>query len=157
MLIEAQQMRGIGRRLGGEGFDLGTLEAKNGAPEQFQAQTVHLVGPRRTHSALHYLRKRGAVSEEELKAVRDTAKKSGRDIDRVLMEDKIVSRDAWVLAVKDKVVSGMFSIFEWSEPFVEVSADPLVPPSGSVMVFLGLGSEPIAKPREFMAMRSMAA
>src|SRR5581483_8154956 len=49
---------------------------------------------------------------------------------RVLLEEKMVTREQWLLAVKDKVVSALFSIFEWSDPFVEVSGDPQIPPSG---------------------------
>lgn len=92
---------------------------------------LHLVGPRRTHSATRYLRSRGILSEDDLKSVRENSKRTHRDLDRVLLEDKLVTRDAWLLAVKDKVVSAMFSIFEWSEPFLEVSADPLIPPAGT--------------------------
>jgi hypothetical protein len=91
---------------------------------------LHLMGPRRTHSALRYLKARGALSDEDLKNARDTQKKTGRDIDRILVEDKIVSREAWLLAVKDKVVSALFSMFEWSDPFIEVTGDSQIPPAG---------------------------
>src|SRR5262249_32258059 len=81
---------------------------------------LRLMGPRRTHSAPRSLRARGAVPDEELKRAREISKKTNRDLDRVLLEEKMVTREQWLLAVKDKVVSALFSIFEWSDPFVEI-------------------------------------
>jgi hypothetical protein len=51
----------------------------------------------------------------------------------VLLEDGFVGKDVWVRAVKDKIVSGMFSIFGWGEPDVEVSGgEASAPPPSDV-------------------------
>ena len=48
------------------------------------------------------------------------AKKKNRSLDRILVEEGYVAKDQWIRAVKDKAVSGLFSIFGWSEAHVEV-------------------------------------
>lgn len=89
---------------------------------------LHLVGPRRTHSTARYLRRRNAITADQLERARRLAAADGRRLDRVLLEDGFVGRDVWVRAVKDKIVSGLFSIFGWSEPELEVGGGDGAPP-----------------------------
>jgi hypothetical protein len=134
-----------GRTGGARALQILSRLLRRGAPFQFHAREeesaidvfvtakilrLHLMGPRRTHSATRYLRARGAVSDDELKRAREISKRTGGDLDRVLLDEKLVTREQWLLAVKDKVVSALFSIFEWSDPFVEASAEPDIPLSG---------------------------
>jgi hypothetical protein len=93
------------------------------------ALRLHLSGPRRTHSTTRYLRRRRSLSSKSLARARQTAKLERRNLDRVLLEDGFVGRDQWIRAVKDKVVSGLFSIFGWSEPYVEVQGGVVPPPA----------------------------
>ena len=100
--------------------------------EVFYAPTMlrlHLSGPRRTHSTTRYLRRRKALSSRALDQARQTAKLEGRSLDQVLLEDGHVAREQWIRAVKDKAVSGMFSIFGWSEPHLEVEGGMVLPPA----------------------------
>lgn len=90
---------------------------------------LHLSGPRRTHSTTRYLRRRKVLSSKKLARARQTAKLERRNLDRVLLEDGYVERSQWVRAVKDKIVSGMFSIFGWSEPYLEVQGGLVPPPA----------------------------
>ena len=89
---------------------------------------LHLAGPRRTHSTTRYLRRRKAISAAALDQARELARAQGRRLDELLLEDGFVDRDQWVRAVKDKVVSGMFSVFGWSEPHLEVQGGVSTPP-----------------------------
>jgi len=89
---------------------------------------LHLLGPRRTHSTTRYLRRRRAISSKGLDRARRTAKGEDRKLDRVLLEDGYVERSTWIRAVKDKVVSGMFSVFGWREPLIEVEGGVVAPP-----------------------------
>lgn len=89
---------------------------------------LHLAGPRRTHSTTRYLRRRKAISAAGLEQARELARVQGRRLDELLLEEGFVDRDQWVRAVKDKVVSGMFSVFGWSEPHVEVHGGVVTPP-----------------------------
>lgn len=93
-----------------------------------RALRLHLEGPRRTHSTTRYLRKRRALSSVSLDRARETARLERRNLDRVLLEDGFVERTEWVKAVKDKAVSGMFSIFGWTEPYLEVEGGVIPPP-----------------------------
>jgi hypothetical protein len=90
---------------------------------------LHLSGPRRTHSTTRYLRRRKAVNSRSLTRARETARLERRSLDRVLLEDGFVDRDQWIQAVKDKVVSGLFSIFGWTDPYVEVEGGVVPPPA----------------------------
>ncbi|MBL4849130.1 MAG: DUF4388 domain-containing protein [Planctomycetes bacterium] len=89
---------------------------------------LHLIGPRRTHSTSRYLRRRRSISTRELDQARETAKLERRSLDQVLLDDGYVTRAQWLKAVKDKAISGLFSIFGWSEPFVEVRGGLQPPP-----------------------------
>lgn len=89
---------------------------------------LHLVGPRRTHSTTRYLRRRKALSSAALEQARELARMQGRRLDELLLEEGFVDREQWVRAVKDKVVSGMFSVFGWSEPHLEVQGGVCTPP-----------------------------
>ncbi|MCW8138973.1 MAG: DUF4388 domain-containing protein [Planctomycetota bacterium] len=119
---------------------------RRGAPFRFKAREaesavevffsptalrLQLVGPRRTHSTARYLRRRKAITSDQLDRARRIAAAEGRRLDRVLLEDGFVGRDLWIRAIKDKVVSGMFSIFGWSEPDVEVQGGDVPPPAPS--------------------------
>lgn len=116
---------------------------RRGAPFRFKAREaessvevfysstalrLQLVGPRRTHSTARYLRRRNAITSDQLERARHIAANEGRRLDRVLLEDGFVGRDIWIRAIKDKVVSGMFSVFGWSEPDVEVQGGDVAPP-----------------------------
>lgn len=90
---------------------------------------LHLIGPRRTHSTSRYLKRRRALSSAGLEQARETAKLERRNLDQVLLEDGFVQREQWLKAVKDKAVSGLFSIFGWTEPFVEVRGGLQPPPA----------------------------
>lgn len=90
---------------------------------------LHLMGPRRTHSTTRYLKRRKALSGSRLAQARETAKLERRNLDQVLLEDGYVDREQWIKAVKDKVVSGLFSIFGWSDPYVEVHGGVIPPPA----------------------------
>jgi len=89
---------------------------------------LHLIGPRRTHSTSRYLRRRRALGSAKLEEARETAKLERRSLDQVLLDDGYVSRQQWLKAVKDKAVSGLFSIFGWADPFVEVRGGLQPPP-----------------------------
>jgi hypothetical protein len=89
---------------------------------------LHLSGPRRTHSTSRYLRRRRAISTTSLDQARQTAKLEKRSLDQVLLLDGFVTREQWIRAVKDKAISGLFSIFGWSDPFVEVTGGVVPPP-----------------------------
>jgi hypothetical protein len=93
------------------------------------ALRLHLSGPRRTHSTTRYLRRRKAVDSRSLSRARETARLERRSLDRVLLEDGFVDRKQWIKAVKDKAVSGLFSIFGWSDPYVEVEGGVVPPPA----------------------------
>ncbi len=116
---------------------------RRGAPFRFKAREaesavevfysssalrLQLIGPRRTHSTARYLRRRNAITSDQLERARQIAASEGRRLDRVLLEDGFVGRDIWIRAIKDKVVSGMFSVFGWSEPDVEVQGGECAPP-----------------------------
>jgi hypothetical protein len=149
-LLQPENLHGAGRpafagRTGGaRALQILSRLLRRGSPFQLSAREeesaidvyatgrllrLHLMGPRRTHSAVRYLKARGFITEDDLKRARETAKVKGRELDRVLLEERMVTREQWLLAVKDKVVSALFSIFEWSDPFLEVSGDPQLPPS----------------------------
>jgi hypothetical protein len=117
---------------------------RRGAPFRFKAREaessvevffsttalrLQLVGPRRTHSTARYLRRRSAITSDQLERARRIAASEGRRLDRVLLEDGFVGRDIWIRAIKDKVVSGMFSVYGWSEPDVEVQGGDVAPPA----------------------------
>lgn len=117
---------------------------RRGAPFRFKAREaessvevfysasalrLQLIGPRRTHSTARYLRRRHAITSDQLERARQIAASEGRRLDRVLLEDGFVGRDIWIRAIKDKVVSGMFSVFGWSEPDVEVQGGDVAPPA----------------------------
>ena len=100
--------------------------------EVFYAPSVlrlHLSGPRRTHSTSRYLKRRKAISSPQLDQARETAKLEQRNLDEVLLKDGYVKREDWIKAVKDKAVSGLFSIFGWSDPIVEVTGGVVPPPT----------------------------
>src|SRR5260370_31795462 len=44
-LIEAEQIRRVGRRLGSKGVQVCLLEQKSGVPHQLQAQTIRVLAP----------------------------------------------------------------------------------------------------------------
>ena len=90
---------------------------------------LHLQGPRRTHSTLRYLRRRRAIDDAGVEAAKVRARQQGKSLDRTLLEDGYVTRQQWVRAIKDKAVSGMFGVFGWEEPFVEVQGGVLTPPA----------------------------
>lgn len=90
---------------------------------------LHLQGPRRTHSTLRYLRRRRAIDDAGVEAAKARAQQRGRSLDRTLLDDGFVTRQQWVRAIKDKAVSGMFGVFGWEEPFVEVQGGVLTPPA----------------------------
>ncbi|MEZ6187106.1 MAG: DUF4388 domain-containing protein [Planctomycetota bacterium] len=90
---------------------------------------LHLQGPRRTHSTLRYLRRRRAIDDAGVEAAKARAQKLRQGLDRTLLEGGFVSRHQWVRAIKDKAVSGMFGVFGWEEPFVEVQGGVLTPPA----------------------------
>jgi Domain of unknown function (DUF4388) len=90
---------------------------------------LHLMGPRRTHSTVRYLRRRRAISSGALDQAKAKAMSSGRKLDRVLVEDGFVDRRIWIRAVKDKVISGLFSVFGWSLPHIEVQGGVVAPPA----------------------------
>lgn len=89
---------------------------------------LHLLGPRRTHSTTRYLRRRRSLSSSDLERAKRDAKKKNRSLDRILVEEGYVAKDQWIRAVKDKAVSGLFSIFGWSEAHVEVQGGRISPP-----------------------------
>ncbi|MGE0711020.1 MAG: DUF4388 domain-containing protein [Planctomycetota bacterium] len=93
-----------------------------------QVMRLHLSGPRRTHSTTRYLKIRRAISSGRLDQARETARLERRNLDRVLLEDGYVTREQWIKAVKDKAVSGLFSIFGWSDPYLETAGGVVPPP-----------------------------
>jgi hypothetical protein len=112
-------------------FRFKAREAESSVEVYFTSSTLRLqlVGPRRTHSTARYLRRRNAITADQLERARQLATSEGRRLDRVLLEDGFVGREVWIRAIKDKVVSGMFSIFGWSEPDVEVTGGEVAAPA----------------------------
>ncbi len=92
---------------------------------------LHQLGPRTTHGTARYLRRRNALTGEELQSAKKIAQQAGRSLESVLLEDGFVTREQFLRAVKDKSVSGMFSIFGWSDPFIEVEGGIVEPPPPS--------------------------
>lgn len=114
----------------GAPFRFKAREAESAVEVYYSATALRLqlVGPRRTHSTARYLRRRNAITADQLERARQIAAAEGRRLDRVLLEDGFVGRDVWIRAIKDKVVSGMFSVFGWNEPDVEVQGGECPPP-----------------------------
>lgn len=114
----------------GAPFRFKAREAESSVEVYFSQHSLRLqlIGPRRTHSTARYLRRRNAITPDQLERARQIAASEGRRLDRVLLEDGFVGKEVWIRAIKDKVVSGMFSIFGWSEPDVEVQGGDVAPP-----------------------------
>ncbi len=132
----ARALQMLSRLLGiGEPFRFLAREGESQVECYLSPKTlrVHLMGPRRTHSTSRYLRRRNAIKKEDLARAKKKAQRERRHLDRVLVEDGFITRDAWLRAVKDKVVSGLFSIFGWNEPYVEIQGGRVTaPPPSSI-------------------------